>query len=60
MGIAKEASQRHHLVALSDTARVIELDNCHRRGKFATIRRISIKGLLEIDLWWEFRAKLSN
>jgi hypothetical protein len=60
MGIAKEASQRRHLVALPDTARVIELDNCHRRGGYATISRIGIKGSLEIELWWEFGAKLSN
>jgi hypothetical protein len=40
VGMAKEASQRRHLVALSNTARVIATDNHHRRGGYATIKRV--------------------
>jgi hypothetical protein len=60
VGIAKEVSQRRHLLPLADTARVLALDNCHRRGGYATIRRICIVGAPRIEEFWKFAAKRSN
>jgi hypothetical protein len=58
--MAEEASQRRHLIALPPTARVTLVDNIHTRGGYAIIRRIRIDKVPEIQLWWEFNAKLSN
>src|SRR5450759_2029981 len=58
-GVAEAASQRHHLVALPPTARVIPVDNIRRRGGYATIRRVRLEGVPEFQPWWEFAAKQS-
>jgi hypothetical protein len=42
VGIVEEASQRHNLIPLLDTARVLALDNHHGRGGYTTIRRVRI------------------
>lgn len=60
MGIAEEVSERCHLIALLDTAKVLALDNYHRRGGYATIRKVCIVGALGIVEFWEFEVKLSN
>jgi hypothetical protein len=60
MGIAEEASQRRHLIALPDMARIIALDNHHRRGGYATIRKVRIEGALRIEAFWEFATKMFN
>jgi hypothetical protein len=36
------------------------LENIRRRGGYAIIRRVHIKGVQGIEPWWEFAAKLSN
>jgi hypothetical protein len=58
--MAEAASQRRHLVALPPTAKVIPVDNIHRQGGYATIRRVRLEGVLEFKPWWEFAAKQSN
>ena len=58
--MAKTPSQRHHLVALPPTAIVILVDNIHRQGGYATIRRVRLEGVPKFKLWWEFVAKKSN
>jgi hypothetical protein len=60
VGIVEEASQKCHLIALPDTARMIALDNYNRRGRCATIRKAYIKGTPKIHDSWEFVANLSN
>jgi hypothetical protein len=60
MGIAEEALERCHLIALLDTAKVLALDNYHRRGGYATIRKVCIVGTPGIVEFWEFEVKLSN
>jgi hypothetical protein len=60
VGIAEEASQKPHLIALPPTAMVLPLNNIRRRGGYATIRRVHIKGAQGIKPWWEFVARLSN
>jgi hypothetical protein len=57
IGQAEEASQRRHLIALPAIARVIAVDRIERIGGYATIRRVRIEGLPEIQSWWEFAAK---
>jgi hypothetical protein len=60
VGKAKETSQRHHLIALPATTRVIPVDHIQREGGYVTIRRVRIDGVPEIQSWWEFAAKRSN
>jgi hypothetical protein len=60
IGKAEEASQRRHLIALSASARVTPVDHIERKGGYATIRRVRIDGVPEIQLWWEFAAKRST
>jgi hypothetical protein len=40
VGMAEEASQRPHLIALTPIARVLPLDNIYRRGGYATVRKV--------------------
>jgi hypothetical protein len=49
-------SQRHHLVALPPTARVIPMDNICTQGGYATIRRIRLKRVPEFKMWSEFKT----
>jgi hypothetical protein len=46
---AEEASQRCHLIALPAIARVIVVDRFERKGGYATIRRVRIEGMPEIQ-----------
>jgi hypothetical protein len=59
-GMVEVASQMRHLVALPSTARVIPMDDIRRRGGYATIRRVHLEGVPEVQSWWEFAAKQSN
>jgi hypothetical protein len=60
VGMAEATSQMHHLVASPSTARVILVDDIHRQGGYATIRRVRLEGVPEFQSWWEFAAKQSN
>jgi hypothetical protein len=59
-GKIEEDSRRQHLVALPETATVIELERRTLRGGYATIKRVRIEGAPGIERHWEFAAKLSN
>jgi hypothetical protein len=50
-GIAEEASQKRHLIALPDTTKVLPLDICYRKGGYATVRRVHIEGAPVIEPW---------
>jgi hypothetical protein len=58
-GKIEEESRRQNLIALPETARVIELERKTLRGRYATIKRVQIEGAPGIERHWEFAAKLS-
>jgi hypothetical protein len=48
------------MIALSTIAKITPVDRIKSKGGYATIRRVRINRVLEIQLWWEFVAKRSN
>lgn len=48
-GMVEEASQKHHLIALPPTTRVLPLDTIHRRGGYATIRKVTLRECKELN-----------
>ena len=56
----EERLMRQQLVALPETATVVELERRTLRGGYATIKRVRIEGAPGIERHWEFAAKLSN
>ena len=59
-GKFEEKLMRQHLVALPETATVIELERRALKGGYATIKRVRIEGAPGLEPHWEFAAKLSN
>ena len=59
-GVEELQRGRRHLIALPETARVIQQDDRIMRGGYATIRRVRIEGCPGIAASWEFAAKKSN
>ena len=49
-----------HLIAIPPTARVFQCDNLVKRGGYATIHKVCIKGASGSEQHWELAAKLSN
>lgn len=50
---------KRYLIPLSEMVEVIPCDNDVKRGGYATIRRVTIWGCLDIPEYWEFAAKRS-